>query len=82
MTTYAVNPSMFEKLLRSHEGLAPVTNDSQVRLLLVVNPSVLPVQNLQELWRWRRARRRPNYASPSIGTTHHLATELLARDTA
>ena len=46
----------------------------------IVNPSVLPVQNLQELV--ALAARTPgglNYASPSIGTTHHLATELLAR---
>jgi len=43
---------------------------------------VLPVQNLQDLV--ALAGRTPaglNYGSPSIGTTHHLATELLARDT-
>jgi tripartite-type tricarboxylate transporter receptor subunit TctC len=83
MTTYAVNPSMFEKLSYDPmKDLAPVTMTAKFDFLLVVNPSVLPVQNLQELV--ALAARTPgglNYASPSIGTTHHLATELLARDT-
>jgi len=83
MTTYAVNPSMFEKLSYDPmKDLAPVTMTAKFDFLLVVNPAVLPVQNLQELV--ALAARTPgglNYASPSIGTTHHLATELLARDT-
>ena len=83
MTTYAVNPSMFEKLSYDPlKDLAPVTMTAKFDFLLVVNPTVLPVQNLQELV--ALAARTPgglNYASPSIGTTHHLATELLARET-
>ena len=83
MTTYAVNPSMFEKLSYDPtKDLTPVTMTAKFDFLLVVNPNVLPVQNLQELV--ALAARTPsglNYASPSIGTTHHLATELLARDT-
>lgn len=83
MTTYAVNPSMFEKLsYHPLKDLAPVTMTAKFDFLLVVNPQVLPVYNLQELI--AIAQRTPtglNYASPSVGTTHHLATEMLARET-
>jgi tripartite-type tricarboxylate transporter receptor subunit TctC len=83
MTTYAVNPSMFEKLSYDPlKDLAPVTMTAKFDFLLVVNPQVLPVHNLQELV--AIARKTPaglSYASPSVGTTHHLATELLARET-
>lgn len=83
MTTYAVNPSMFEKLSYDPlKDLATVTMTAKFDFLLVVNPNVLPVANLQELV--ALAARTPaglNYASPSTGTTHHLATEMLARDT-
>jgi tripartite-type tricarboxylate transporter receptor subunit TctC len=83
MTTYAVNPSMFEKLSYDPlKDLAPVTMTAKFDFLLVVNPQVLPVHNLQELV--AAARKMPaglSYASPSVGTTHHLATELLARET-
>ena len=83
MTTYAVNPSLFDKLSYDPlKDLAPVTMTAKFDFLLVVNPAVLPVQNLQELV--ALAARTPaglSYGSPSIGTTHHLATELLARET-
>ncbi|MDB5858297.1 MAG: Tripartite tricarboxylate transporter substrate binding protein [Ramlibacter sp.] len=83
MTTYAVNPSMFEKLTYDPlKDLAPVTMTAKFDFLLVVNPSVLPVHNVQELV--ALAAKTPagiSYASPSIGTTHHLATEMLARET-
>lgn len=83
MTTYAVNPSMFEKLAYDPlKDLAPVTMTAKFDFVLVVNPTVLPVGNVRELI--ALAARTPqglNYASPSAGTTHHLATELLARDT-
>ncbi|VTU40475.1 Argininosuccinate lyase [Variovorax sp. PBS-H4] len=83
MTTYAVNPSMFEKLSYDPlKDLAPVTMTAKFDFLLVVNPNVLPVHNVQELI--ALAARTPaglSYASPSVGTTHHLATELLARQT-
>jgi tripartite-type tricarboxylate transporter receptor subunit TctC len=83
MTTYAVNPSMFEKLSYDPlKDLVPVTMTAKFDFLLVVNANVLPVHNLQELV--AIAQKTPaglNYASPSVGTTHHLATELLARET-
>lgn len=84
MTTFAVNPTMFEKqqTYDIQKDLAPVTMTARFDFVLVVNPTVLPVRNLQELI--AAASRAPeglNYASPSIGTTHHLAMELLARET-
>jgi tripartite-type tricarboxylate transporter receptor subunit TctC len=84
MTTYAVNPTMFEKQQQYEvlKDLVPVTMTARFDFVLVVNPQVLPVSNIQELV--ALAARTPaglNYASPSIGTTHHLATELLARET-
>ncbi|MDR6538503.1 tripartite tricarboxylate transporter substrate binding protein [Variovorax soli] len=83
MTTYAVNPSMFEKLSYDPlKDLVPVTMTAKFDFVLVVNPTVLPVGNVQELI--ALAARTPaglSYASPSVGTTHHLATELLARET-
>lgn len=83
MTTYAVNPSMFEKLSYDpQKDLAPVTLTAKFDFLLVVNPNVLPVNNVNELV--AAAAKVPaglNYGSPSVGTTHHLATELLAKDT-
>lgn len=82
MTTYAVNPSLFEKLTYDPlKDLASVTMTAKFDFLLVVNPTVLPVNNMAELK--ALAARTPegiNYASPSNGTTHHLATELLARE--
>jgi len=83
MTTYAVNPSMFEKITYDPlKDLASVTMTAKFDFVLVVNPSVLAVHNVQELV--ALAARTPagiSYASPSVGTTHHLATELLARET-
>jgi tripartite-type tricarboxylate transporter receptor subunit TctC len=83
MTTYAVNLSMFDKLSYDPlKDLAPVTMTAKFDFLLVVNPQVLPVHNLQGLV--AMAKKTPaglNYASPSVGTTHHLATEMLARET-
>jgi tripartite-type tricarboxylate transporter receptor subunit TctC len=83
MTTYAVNPGMFDKLSYDPlKDLAPVTMTAKFDFMLVVNPQVLPVSTVAELV--AAAAKSPtglNYASPSIGTTHHLATELFARET-
>lgn len=83
MTTYAVNPSMYEKLSYDPlKDLAPVTMTAKFDFLFTVNPNVLPVNNVKELVAAAaKAQQGLNYASPSIGTTHHLATEMLARET-
>jgi tripartite-type tricarboxylate transporter receptor subunit TctC len=83
MTTYAVNSSMFEKVPYDvQRDLIPVTMTAKFDFLLVVNPQVLPVNSVAELI--AAAAKSPsglNYASPSIGTTHHLATEMFAKQT-
>jgi tripartite-type tricarboxylate transporter receptor subunit TctC len=83
MTTYAVNPSMYDKLSYDPlKDLAPVTMTAKFDFMLVVNPELLPVHDLAELK--AAAAKSPdglNYASPSMGTTHHLAMELLAKQT-
>jgi len=83
MTTYAVNPSMYDKLSYDPlKDLAPVTMTAKFDFMLVVNPDVLPVHDLAELK--ATAAKAPdglNYGSPSVGTTHHLAMELLAKET-
>lgn len=84
MTTYAVNPSLFGKQQQYdiQKDLAPVTMAAKFSFMLVVNPKVLPVNTLQDLV--AAAAKSPtglNFGNPGTGTTHHLATELLARET-
>lgn len=83
MTTYAVNPTLLEKQQQYdvQKDLAPVTMTGKFDFLLVVNPAVLPATNVQDIV--AAAAKAPgglNYASPSIGTTHHLAMEMFARE--
>ena len=83
MTTYAVNSSMFDKVAYDvQKDFTPVTMTAKFDFMLVVNPQVLPVNNVAELI--AAAAKSPsglNYASPSIGTTHHLAMEMFAKQT-
>ena len=84
MTTYAVNPTLLEKQQQYdvQRDLAAVTMTARFDFLLVVNPNVLPVTRVDEIV--AAAAKAPgglNYASPSIGTTHHLATEMFASQT-
>lgn len=83
MTTYAVAPTLFSKQLQYdvRKDLMPVTMAGTLDLMLLVNPKVLPVTNVKELV--LAASKAPdglNYSNPSIGTSHHLATELFARE--
>lgn len=84
MTTYAVNPTLMAKQqpYDIQKDLAPITLAAKFNFMLMVNPKVLPVNNLQELI--GAAAKSPaglNYGNPGTGTTHHLATELLSRET-
>lgn len=83
MTTFAVNPTMFGRQQYDvAKDLAPVTMAARFDFLLVVNPAVLPVHSVAELvTAANQASSGLNYASPSIGTTHHLAAEMFARET-
>lgn len=84
MTTYAVNPTLFDKQQQYdvQKDLAPVTLTAKFDFMLVVNPKVLPASTLDDvLTAAAKARDGLNYGSPSIGTTHHLAMEMLAHET-
>lgn len=57
--------------------IAPVTLLAVTPLVLMVHPSV-PATNLQELLAWLRAQSgKATYASQAVGSTGHLAMELL-----
>jgi tripartite-type tricarboxylate transporter receptor subunit TctC len=76
--TYAVNPGLYKKLPYDPlKDFAPVSLTGRFALLLVVNPSVIGVNSVKELI--EQARKQPgkiNYASPGLGSPHHLAMEL------
>ena len=75
---FASNAALFTKLpFDSIRDFAPVTLLAETPLLIVVHPS-LPVKSIRELV--ALAKSRPgdlNYASSGVGTTGHLAAELL-----
>jgi tripartite-type tricarboxylate transporter receptor subunit TctC len=84
MTTYAVNPTLFPKQQQYdiQKDLAPVTMTATFDFMLVVNPNVVPANTVQEVVAAAsKSATGLNYGNPSIGTTHHLATELFARET-
>ena len=74
----ALSPHLYGKLnYDPHKDLAPIALVGAVRNVLVVHPSV-PAKNVKELV--QIARKNPgklNYGSGGIGTTTHLAPELL-----
>jgi tripartite-type tricarboxylate transporter receptor subunit TctC len=58
------------------KDLVPITNLIRVPLVLVVNPSVVPAKNLQELLAYIKAKKDMQYASSGNGTPQHLTGEL------
>jgi tripartite-type tricarboxylate transporter receptor subunit TctC len=77
-SSYAINPSVYKKLpFDPVKDLAPVSLIAEAPFLLVVHPS-LPVRSVKELIAFVRARPGElNYASGGIGSSGHLAGELL-----
>jgi tripartite-type tricarboxylate transporter receptor subunit TctC len=77
-SSYTAYPSIYKLKFDPIGDLAPIIQISQGPLLVVVHPS-LPVRTTQDLI--ALARSRPgtlNFASPGLGTTLQLATELFA----
>lgn len=74
----ALSPLLYSRLnYDPYKDLAPIALVGAVRNVLVVHPSV-PARNLKELVALaRRSPGRLNYGSGGIGTTTHLAPELL-----
>jgi tripartite-type tricarboxylate transporter receptor subunit TctC len=79
--TFAVNPSLYEKLAYDpNRDFSPVSLTGRFSLLLVVNPKVLKVDTLAQLI--ETMKRKPGeiaYGTPGAGSPHHLAMALLAQ---
>ena len=77
-STISVSPSMYRKLdYDTQRDLAPIGLAARIPSVVVVHPSV-PARTMKELI--ELARKNPgklNYGSGGVGTTNHLATEIL-----
>jgi tripartite-type tricarboxylate transporter receptor subunit TctC len=77
---YAVNPSLFSNVGYSFDQFAPISIATEGPLILVVHPS-LGVKSVRELL--ALAKKEPgkiNYGSGGIGSSLHLAAELLKQE--
>lgn len=79
MGTYALNASLYKRLRYDpQKNFAPISLTGQFPLLLVVNPTSLPVKNMQEFLDHARANPgKINYAAPGPGSPLHVAMDLL-----
>jgi tripartite-type tricarboxylate transporter receptor subunit TctC len=77
-STIAVSPSMYRKLdYDTLRDLTPIGLVARIPTVVCIHPSI-PARNLKELI--ELARNHPgklNYGSGGVGTTNHLATEML-----
>ncbi len=74
----AISPGLYKKMVYDTErDIAPVSRIGGAQLVLMVHPSV-PAHSVNELLALARAKPGAiNFASSGIGSTAHLATELL-----
>jgi tripartite-type tricarboxylate transporter receptor subunit TctC len=73
----AISPSLYAKLNYRQQDLAPISLVAEIRIIVVVHPSV-PAKSMKELI--ALARKNPgklNYGSGGIGTGAHLTFELI-----
>lgn len=82
IATHAINASLYSNLgYDPVKDFAPISMIATVPNALVVNPSI-PVQNVQELLAWVRSdKKNAFYASPGVGTSPHLSSELFKTQT-
>jgi len=74
---FSINLNLYDAMPFNPGDIVPITLLGVVPLLLVVHPSV-PAGNLKELLSFLRMQAgKVNYASQAIGSTGHLAMELL-----
>lgn len=79
---YSINPALYGKGAKDAlAGLAPVTNLVGAPVVLAVGANAKPgFRTLAEVIAAAKARNAPlTYASPGIGTPHHLIAETMAR---
>lgn len=83
MGLYSVTPALYENAPYDPlKDFAPLTITARFNYLLVVNPAVLDVHSVQELIAAGNRRAGGlDYGTAGVGTTHHLAMEMFARDT-
>lgn len=79
--TFTISPALFKNLpydpVKEFSNVARLATGS---MALMVNPSVLPAKNLEELVAYVKARPgKIGYGSPGSGTPQHLSVELLKR---
>jgi tripartite-type tricarboxylate transporter receptor subunit TctC len=76
-SSYTVNVSLYAKPPYSPDNFTPVTMAATSPNGLFVNPNVIPSKTLKELVEYLRANPgKITFASPGVGTTPHLSSEL------
>jgi tripartite-type tricarboxylate transporter receptor subunit TctC len=79
ITSLPISPALQKLPFDPIKDLAPITLAGTLPLVLVVHPS-LPATNLREVIALAKAKPRSlNFANSGVGTTAHLAGELLSR---
>ncbi len=74
---FAVNPSLYKLPYDTHKDFIPVKLVVSTSLMLVVNPA-LTAKSVKELIALAKSKpRQLNFSSPGIGSSNHLAGELL-----
>ena len=79
VSSLAINPSIFTKLVYDPRSFAPVSGLARAAPLLLVHPQ-LPVRTVAELIAYAKARPgRLSYGSSGVGSVQHLAMEQFGR---
>ncbi|MFZ4479078.1 MAG: Bug family tripartite tricarboxylate transporter substrate binding protein [Rhodoferax sp.] len=78
MGTYALNASLYRNLRYDpQKNFTPVSLTGRFALVLVVNPSTLPVKNMSEFLAYARSNPdKINYAAPGPGSPLHVTMDL------
>jgi tripartite-type tricarboxylate transporter receptor subunit TctC len=80
---FGINPHLYATMpVDPMKDFVPVANLVANQVVLTVNPSVVPVNDLREFVAFARASSKPLfYASIGNGSQHHLAMEMLKQQT-
>jgi tripartite-type tricarboxylate transporter receptor subunit TctC len=79
VNTFTITPALYKNLPYDPVAdFAPITKIALASYAFVVNPSVLPAKDLNDVIAAAKARPgQLNYSSPGSGTPHHLGMELM-----